>query len=301
MITTPNDAYHKPVLMREVLDALQPGDGKLFLDVTFGGGGHTRALLESNPNCRVIALDWDTKAIDLNAPPLKELFGERFTILWGNFSNLYKIVKKEKIGPFDGILADFGTSQFQIHQRPGFSFSKDSPLDMRMSPAHQLTTAADIIANYSEKDLADLFFTYGEERSSRQIAKAIVTARTERTIRTTTDLVQVIEKLFPVKAFKAARGIHPATKIFQALRIAVNDELNNIQSFLSTALGLLKPGGRLACISFHSLEDRIVKQFFLKHQDKLEILTPKPVTAQDDELVANASSRSAKLRVAQYL
>ncbi len=293
-----NETYHKPVLMREVIAALNPQPGKSFLDVTFGGGGHTRALLASNASCTVTSLDWDTKAIDMNAPAIQEEFGDRFHMLWGNFSTLYKIIKKEKIGPFDGILADFGTSQFQIHQRPGFSFSQDTALDMRMSPAHQGETAADIIANYSEKDLADLFFKYGEERASRLIAKTIVAKRLEKPITTTRHLVEIIERLFPVHAYKAQRGIHPATKVFQALRIQVNDELNNIQSFLSAALHALKPGGRLACISFHSLEDRIVKQFYQEHSDKLDIITPKPVVAQDDEKAINPSSRSAKLRVA---
>jgi 16S rRNA (cytosine1402-N4)-methyltransferase len=301
-MTTPlsTETYHKPVLVNEVLAALDPKPGKVFLDVTFGGGGHTRALLMSDPSCRVIALDWDSKAIDMNAPALEEEFGDRFTIYLGNFSNLYKIVKKEHIGPFDGILADFGTSQYQIHQRPGFSFSKDSPLDMRMSPSHKLVTAADILANNTEEEIANIFWLYGEERASRLIAKTIVAERVKKPIRTTKDLVTIIERLFPVHAFKATRGIHPATKIFQALRIAVNDELSNIHSFLAVSLQILKPGGRLACISFHSLEDRIVKQFYLQHTDKLEIISKKPITAQDDEIYQNASSRSAKLRVAEY-
>jgi 16S rRNA (cytosine1402-N4)-methyltransferase len=295
-----NETYHKPVLMREVIAALDPKPGKSFLDVTFGGGGHTKALLASDPSCHVTSLDWDTKAIDMNAPAIHEEFGDRFNMIWGNFSTLYKIIKKEKIGPFDGILADFGTSQYQIHQRPGFSFSQDTPLDMRMSPAHQSLTAEYILANYNEKDLADTFFKYGEERASRLIAKTIVAERLKKPILTTRQLVDIIERLFPVKAFKAHRGIHPATKVFQALRIEVNDELNNIQSFLSASLHALKHGGKLACISFHSLEDRLVKQFFLEHSDKLEIMTQKPITAQEDEIALNASSRSAKLRVAIF-
>ena len=290
--------YHKPVLIREVLQYLNPQPGEVFLDVTFGGGGHTRAILEAQPECSVVAMDWDTMAIDLNAPPLQEEFGSRFKMVWGNFSNLYRIVKKEKIGPFNGILADFGTSQFQIHERPGFSFSKDTPLDMRMSPAHQMMTAANIINTYSEEGLAKIFFEWGEERNSRLFAKTIVQERVKKTINTTKDLVDIVEKLFPVKAFRAQHRIHPATRIFQALRIAVNDELNNIQSFLSAAVPLLKPQGRLACISFHSLEDRLVKNFFLQHNQTLSAVTKKPVTAQPDELDENASSRSAKLRAA---
>ena len=291
--------YHKPVLINEVLTYLDPKPGKLFLDVTFGGGGHTRALLEADPTCKVIALDWDTVAIDTNAPALEEEFGDRFKILWGNLALLYRIVKKEKIGPFDGILADFGTSQFQIHERDGFSFAKNTPLDMRMSPAHQQLTAAEIVNTYTEADLEKLFFELGEDPHGRRYARAIVQQRVKKAIKTTQDLVDVIELVNPVKAFKGQFKIHPATKVFQALRIVVNDELNNIKGFLSAAIASLKPHGRLVCISFHSLEDRLVKNFFLQHNQALTILTKKPVTAQPVELEENPSSRSAKLRVVE--
>lgn len=290
--------YHKPVLVQEVITYMAPGPGKVLLDVTFGGGGHTRAMLEADPTCKVIALDWDSKALDTNAPALQEQFGDRLRLVWGNMAHLYKIVKKEKIGPFDGILADFGTSQFQIHERDGFSFAKNTPLDMRMSPAHQHLTAAEIVNTYDVEALANVFFELGEERNSRQYARAIVEARSKKAIKTTQDLVDIVGRITPIDIFRAKYKIHPATKIFQALRIAVNDELNNIKAFLAAALPALKPNGSLVCISFHSLEDRLVKNFFLQHNQLLTVSTRRPITAQPHELELNPSARSAKLRAA---
>ena len=295
----PPNTFHKSVLVQEVLEALAPQPGKTYVDVTFGGGGHTTAILEAEPGCSVIAFDWDQKAIERNAPPLEERYGTRLKVRWGNFAHLYKLLKKEGITQVDGILADFGTSQFQIHERAGFSFQKDSPLDMRMSPAHQHTTAADILNKASEEEIAHILYVYGEEHLSRKIAHAIVDQRKKHPFQTTGQLVDLIESLIPVRIFKAKRGIHPATKTFQALRIAVNDELKNIEIFLKAALGFLAPGGRLVCISFHSLEDRMVKQFFRDHTGEFEILTPKPLIAQPEELAQNPSSRSAKLRAAR--
>ncbi len=293
--------YHKPVLVREVLQALSLKPGGHYLDVTFGGGGHTRAILEAEPTCHVTSLDWDKVAIETNAGPIKETFGDRFTMVWGNMAHLYKIIKKERLPKFDGILADFGTSQFQIHEKDGFSFRKDTPLDMRMSTSHQHKTAAIIVNEYSEKDLADLFWYYGEEQASRKIARLIVEARKIKPLKTTADLVAVIEQVYNPVIFRAKRGIHPATKVFQALRIEVNDELNNIKSFLAAATPQLNPGGRLVCISFHSLEDGLVKDYFQEHQMELQMLSKRPITAQEDELAENASSRSAKLRVAERI
>ena len=150
--------FHKSVLVQEVVTALAPQPGKTYVDVTFGGGGHTKAILDAEPTCSVIALDWDQKAIEQNAPPLEARYGKRFKVLWGNFAHLYKLLKKEGITQVDGILADFGTSQFQIHERAGFSFQTDSPLDMRMSPAHQHTTAADILNKASEQEIAHILY-----------------------------------------------------------------------------------------------------------------------------------------------
>lgn len=292
------DTYHKSVLVNEVLTYLDLKPGGIYVDVTFGGGGHTRAILQAQPTCQVIALDWDQKAIETNAPELEKEFGDRIKIVWGNFSLLYRILKKEHIDAVDGILADFGTSQFQIHQKAGFSFQTDTPLDMRMSPAHQPKTAADIVNNASEKELLDILFTYGEEPQAKKIVRAIIAARAIRPITTTNQLTHIIESVIPLLAFKHTRGIHPATKTYQALRIVVNHELENMQSFLQAANGALKPGGRLVCISFHSLEDRLVKSYFRDHYHQIETLTKKPVTASEEELAQNPSSRSAKLRAA---
>jgi len=292
------DTFHKSVLVDQVLTYLKLKPGGIYVDVTFGGGGHTRAILQAEPTCRVIALDWDQKAIEANAPELELEFGKRIKIIWGNFSLLYKILKKEHVDNIDGILADFGTSQFQIHQKAGFSFQSDTPLDMRMSPAHQPKTAADIINNASEKELLDILYTYGEESQAKKIVRAILAARAIRPINTTNQLTHIIESVIPVLAFKHTRGIHPATKTYQALRIVVNHELENMQSFLQAANGILRPGGHLVCISFHSLEDRLVKSYLRDHSYEFKTITKKPITATEQELTLNPSSRSAKLRAA---
>lgn len=296
-----NPVYHKPVLINEVLHYLNPTAGKTYVDVTFGGGGHTRAILEAEPNCHVIAVDWDTVAIETNAQALKDEFGDRFTILWGNFAHLLFLLKKHGIKKVDGILADFGTSQFQIKEKSGFSFAKNSPLDMRMSPAHQKITAAYVVNNYPASKLREIFWAYGEDRYTNKIVEEIIAVRGRKSLQTTAQLAELIEKIVPEKR---DRRTHPATKIFQALRIYVNDELGNINAFLAASLSLLNKDGRLVCISFHSLEDRIVKQFLMDHKHTefkqgFEILTRKIVTATDDELRANPSSRSAKLRAAK--
>lgn len=288
---------HKPVLTEEVLLYLDPQPGKTYLDVTFGSGGHTQAILEKEPNCSVIAMDWDERAFELFGESLQEKYPGRLHFIWGNFALLYKLLKREGYGKVDGILADFGTSQVQIHERPGFSFAKDAPLDMRMSPPHQKETAADVVNHIDERTLSDIFFSYGQERWSRQVARAIVEERKKKQIKTTTDLVAIIDRVIP----KTGEKIHKATRIFQALRIYINKELSNIQSFLPAACQALLPGGRLVCISFHSLEDRLVKQFF-KEQGELgvlKVLTPKVVKATQEEVKANPSSRSALLRAAQ--
>jgi 16S rRNA (cytosine1402-N4)-methyltransferase len=285
--------------MNEVLEYLAIKPGKIYVDVTFGTGGHTRAILEKEPTCSVIALDWDADELERYGEPLKEEFGDRLTLVWGNFALLYKLLKKAGVSKVDGILADFGTSQIQIAERHGVSFSRDTPLDMRLSPAHFQETAADVVNKMTEKDLRELFWELGEEQHARPIARAIVLAREKKKITTTGQLVEIIKKAMPVSVKK--RSTHPATKIFQALRVYVNKELENMQSFLMAAVRALKPEGRLVCISFHSLEDRQVKQFF-KDQERLlalDIITPKVVHATPEEVALNPSSRSACLRVAQ--
>lgn len=289
---------HKSVLVQEVLEYLNPQPGKIYLDVTFGSGGHTRAILEAEPTCTVIAMDWDTVSLDTYIPRLQQEFGDRIIPLWGNFSLLYKLLKKIKITKVDGILADFGTSQMHIYERAGFSFSRNTPLDMRMSPPHQHVTAAQVLNEFSEEALRELFWQLGEESNARKIAHAIVEARQKKPFEMTRDLAQLIEKLTP------GRGkIHPATKVFQALRIYVNKELDNIHAFLPVAVQSLNKGGRLVCISFHSLEDRVVKQFFKKMEDegKVKVLTKKVVVPTEEEVRRNPASRSSKLRAAERI
>ena len=290
---------HKPVLVDEVLSYLDPQPGKTYLDVTFGSGGHTCAILQKEPACNVIAMDWDERALEQFGVQLQADYPDRLRLIWGNFALLYRILKREGIGKIDGILADFGTSQIQIHERPGLSIFKEAHLDMRMSPPHQKETAADIVNEASEHTLRELFFTYGQERWSRKIARAIVETRKQRPIKTTADLVAIIDRVVPTTPSK----IHKATRVFQALRIYVNKELDNIQAFLPAASQVLAQGGRLVCISFHSLEDRLVKQFFKQEEQEgnLRILTPKVVKPSAQEVAENVSSRSACLRAAERL
>lgn len=292
--------YHKTVMVDEVLQYMDPQPGGLYCDVTFGSGGHTKAILDSQQECRVVAVDWDATSIETYAPQLEEKYGERLHILWGNFAHLYRLLQKAKIGKIDGVLADFGTSQMHIKERAGFSFYRDSVLDMRMSPAHQQVTAEQVVNKSSEDKLCEIFWQLGQETHAKKIVAAIIEARQRKPITTTRELAIIIEKAVG-RGGKRSSKIHPATKVFQALRIYVNHELNNITGFLSGAMQVLKPGGLLLCISFHSLEDRIVKQFFKDkaEEGKLEIITKRVVVPTAEEIVKNPSSRSAKLRVAR--
>ncbi len=303
-MTTETSSYHKTVLLHETVQGVLGKPGGFYIDVTFGGGGHTRALLLADPTCRVLALDWDKKAIEINAQPLVEEFGDRFMWKWANFADLYMVLKREKITKVDGVIADFGTSQTQLKGRDGFSFSSNTPLDMRMSKNFGALTAAKLLEKADVKELVHIFKTYGEEVHAWKIAKAIVESRDETPITTTkilADLVAAIVPRSPARVGNVRRiKTHPATKVFQALRIVVNRELEHIDTLLKFVPTILSPGGKFACISFHSLEDRLVKQAFKRDADlqKLVIITPKPVTATDLELASNASARSAKLRIA---
>ncbi|MBN2267316.1 MAG: 16S rRNA (cytosine(1402)-N(4))-methyltransferase RsmH [Candidatus Babeliaceae bacterium] len=291
-----NIEFHKSVLIAEVLTYLAPRPGGLYVDATFGGGGHTYAILAHEPGCRVIACDWDAESLERNSALVREQFGERLETIWGNFAQLPQLLKKKGFPRVDGVLADFGTSQFQITERAGFSFTGTAPLDMRMSQAHGQLTAEELIRRASEEELSYIFHTFGEERFSRRIARAVVAARRERPIKTTADLVKVILSVVP----KRLGGLHPATRVFQALRIVVNRELENIQTFLGHLPQILAPEGRAVCISFHSLEDRLVKTYFRDNKDLFEVLTPKVVIPQDEEVHENPSARSARLRAAQF-
>lgn len=290
---------HQPVLLAEALEQLAIRPGGLYVDVTFGAGGHTRAILEAEPTCRVIALDWDRDALQEHAVPLQQQFGDRFIPIWSSFTHVALQLKKRKLGPIDGLLADFGTSRTQL--KGALSFASDAPLDMRMSPAHYEVTAAQIVAEASEKELATIFWEYGEERYAREVARAIVAARKKRPIRTLEELAQLVQTVVSVDRRGRGKPIHPATRVFQALRIVVNHEIENIESLLRQATELLKSGGRLVCISFHSLEDRVVKHFFRERSELFRVLTKKAVIAGNAELERNRSARSAKLRAVEKI
>jgi 16S rRNA (cytosine1402-N4)-methyltransferase len=295
------DILHKPVLLQEVLHFLAPRPGKIYVDVTLGGGGHTRAILQAEPSCTVIGMDWDESVIQSTGVALQQEFPGRFIPVWGNFSKINAALQKIGYTKVDGILADFGTSQIQIAQTPGLSIYQNKFLDMRMSKNLFQVTAYDVVKNYSQKDLARIFFEYGQERYGNKIAQAIVEARKKSDIKTTVQLAKLIETIVP---HGKNSKIHVATKVFQALRIYVNKELENIQAFLVNSTKILDHDSRLVCISFHSLEDRLVKVFFKDLQKNkqipVSILTPKVCVATKEELLVNRSARSAKLRALQF-
>lgn len=302
--------YHAPVLLAEVIELLQPAPGKLFFDGTLGGGGHTEALLQHG--ARVVAMDQDPNALAHAAERLKP-YAAQFCALRGNFRHFPQIVEETGVSGFDGMLVDIGVSSHQLDEASrGFSFMKDGPLDLRMdTDAPQ--TAADLVNTADEAELIRIFREYGEEQNARRIAQAIVKARMARRIETTLQLADLITTVSPKRGKR-----HPATQVFQALRIAVNDELGALHDFLAAAPRWLKPGGRLAVISFHSLEDRIVKQT-LQHLSApfldrpewpeprrnpdcvLKLITRKPVQASEQEVQLNPRARSAVLRVAERL
>ena len=213
--------YHKTVLVDEVLQYLDPQPNKLYCDVTFGSGGHTKAILDHQQKCKVVAIDWDATSIETYAPELEEKYGNRLHILWGNFAHLYRLLQRAKISKVDGILADFGTSQMHLKERAGFSFYRDSELDMRMSPAHQQVTAEHIINKSSEDKLCEIFWQLGQEQHAKKIVAAIIEARQRKPIQTTRELALIIEKAVG-RGEKKSSKIHPATKVFQALRMYVN-------------------------------------------------------------------------------
>jgi 16S rRNA (cytosine1402-N4)-methyltransferase len=278
---------HIPVLYREMMTQLQVQPEGLYLDATVGGGGHSSLILAAAPGVRVIGIDRDETAI---AAAKAKLSSDRVTFWRGNFAD-YDPGKLR----FDGIIADLGVSSPQLDRRDrGFSFQAEAPLDMRMD-REQALTAATIINHWSEAELADIFYHYGEERLSRRIARRIVE---RRPFSTTTALADAIASVVP-RQYRYGR-IHPATRTFQGLRIAVNEELTSLERFLDTAPLWLKPGGRIGVISFHSLEDRLVKHRF-RNSPLLEVVTKKPITAQADELDQNRRSRSAKLRFARKI
>ena len=281
--------FHIPVLSQEVISALAIRPGGHYLDATVGGGGHSEAILQAYPDVKVTALDWDEQAINAANQRLGE-YGSRIEFVLSSFADF-----EYKKAVFDGIIADLGVSSYHLDTAErGFSFRNTAPLDMRMDRRRDLT-AAEVINDWDENDLANIFFKYGEERLSRRIARRIVE---KRPFTTTTELAEAIAYSVP-KQYRYGR-IHPATRVFQALRIVVNEELTAIENFLIRAPISLVPGGRIVVISFHSLEDRIVKHS-LRESTILKVITKKPITAQAEELENNVRSRSAKLRVAEAL
>ncbi len=266
------------------------------MDGTAGGGGHTEGILRASaPDGRVIGLDWDDEAIAACRARLAE-FGDRLQLVQASFGELSEVLAGLRVTGVNGVLLDLGVSSRQFDEPTrGFSFQREGPLDMRMSRL-TTTTAREVIASESQEELARIFFVYGEERKSRAIARRIVEERERQPIETTMQLVRVIERVLGPK-----RGpVHPATRVFQALRIHVNRELDNLRAGLVAANEALLPGGRVAVISFHSLEDRIVKWFF-RETPSLKILTKKPLMASEEEVALNPRARSAKLRVAEKI
>lgn len=313
-----NEAHdiHLPVLLEETLELLQPGPGEIFIDATLGLGGHTEAILKRADVIQVVGIDQDQEAISYAGNRLRQ-FGDRIQIFHSNFSEIAKVAEDAGLEGVDGILADLGVSSLHLDTgERGFSFRFEAPLDMRMNSSSNDPTAAELLTTLSEEEIANIIYKYGEERFSRRIARRIVERREKgEPVEKTTQLAELVEKT--VRKSPKDR-IHPATRTFQALRIAVNREIEILEQFLIDAIGLLKTNGRLVVISFHSLEDRIVKQAFQKFsgkcfcppripqcicgaKDVIEILTRKPVIAGENETLANPRSRSAKLRAVRKI
>ncbi|GGN31667.1 16S rRNA (cytosine(1402)-N(4))-methyltransferase RsmH [Deinococcus daejeonensis] len=278
---------HVPVLAAEVLEMLQPAPGKVFVDGTLGGAGHTGLLLAAGAT--VYGIDQDPYALDR----ARAANPQGLTVLEGNYRDMASLLAGVGVTQVDGILLDIGVSSFQLDDTArGFSYHTEAPLDMRMSQSGE--SAADVVNEYDAEELASIIYEYGEDRLSRRIARAIVAAREQAPIETTVQLADIVKRAYP----GFSKGIHPARRTFQALRIHVNDELGALRDGLAAAETLLAPGGRLAVISFHSLEDRIVKRFLLG-SETLEPLTKRPVIATEEEQATNPRARSAKLRGAQ--
>jgi 16S rRNA (cytosine1402-N4)-methyltransferase len=315
-VTDADVTVHVTVLPRQTLDELAPRLGGRYLDGTLGGGGHTALLLDASaPDGRVLGIDADADALERVRGRLPQAVASgRLLLRQGNFAEMDELARESGFAPVDGILLDLGLSSDQLADRArGFSFASDAPLDMRFDTGRG-QSAADLVNTLDEAELADLIWRYGEERRSRAIARRIVEQRARKPIQRTGELARLVASVVHGRP----GGIHPATRTFQALRIAVNDELGSLEAALPQAVGLLAPGGRLAIISFHSLEDRIVKQFFQREargcicppelpacvcgrSPTLRIVTRHPVTAGEDELARNPRARSAKLRVAERL
>lgn len=304
--------FHRPVLVDAVVKYALPVDGRIFIDATFGLGGHSRAVLQAYPQLeRLFGIDRDSEILEYSCSRIDD---PRITRCHANASDLPLLLERFGIKGVDGVLLDLGVSSWQLdNPARGFSFTRPGPLDMRMNKDEGVT-AADLVNNLTKEELAKIFFEYGEEKFSRRIADAIVRERSDNPLTTTARLAEIIVEAIPAQNRRKSL-IHPATRVFQALRIAVNKELEEIENFLSIVLGCLNPGGHLSIISFHSLEDRLVKNFMQKHQKgcecppqfpvcicgkkpQLKILTGKAIFAEDSEIAENPRARSARLRAA---
>ena len=299
---------HVPVMLAEVLANLAPQEGATYLDATFGGGGYARAILEAAPGCMVFAIDRDPDAIARGAA-LAQRFAGRLHLIEGRFGDMLTLLRDRGIAALDGVVMDLGVSSFQLDQAVrGFSFRADGPLDMRMEKSGP--SAAELVNSLPERDLADIIFRFGEERFARRIARAIVARRAEAPFTTTADLAALVRRAVP----RDPSGIDGATRSFQALRIAVNDELGEVERGIAAAMEMLAPGGRLVVVAFHSLEDRIVKQAMAaasgrggasrhdpaalsgRAKPAFHLLTPRALRPQEAECSANPRARSARLR-----
>lgn len=287
---------HSPVMVEEVLQHLIWRAGGCYVDATVGAGGHAEAILRRDPRARVMGIDADPAALELAQKRL-QVFGQRFQVFHSNFKNVASLFKDQSLSWIDGIVADLGVSSMQLDSpERGFSFLHEGPLDMRMDTGGT-QRAEDILNTFSERDLADLIYRFGEERFSRRIAREIVR---RRPLRSTTQLAAIIARCYP---HRGRQRLHPATRTFQALRIFVNDEMGALERFLGDIPPLLTPRGRAVLISFHSLEDRLVKQAFREWQQRklARVLTAHVVVASELERQRNPRSRSAKLRAAEKL
>lgn len=309
-------APHRPVLLNETISLLQPEQGGLFVDGTLGLGGHSEAILEASIDASVIGLDRDREALRWATKRLAR-FGSRFRAVHSNFRSIARVVEEEGVERVRGVLVDLGVSSLQFDsEERGFSFRHDAPLDMRMDSEADEETAAELLEHLPEEEIARIIYEYGEERHSRRIARWIVERRERgEPVRTTKELAELVARA--VKANKKDR-IHPATRTFQALRIAVNEELEGLEEFIETSIDLLEEGGRFCAISFHSLEDRIVKRTLKRlsgycecsarapvctcgARRAVEILTRRPVSPSEREVEENPRARSAKLRACRRL
>ncbi len=307
---------HVSVLPEKTIEYLDPKPGDNFIDGTVGGGGHSEKILELiSPDGRLLGMDLDEKALERSRRRLEKKFKGRFILVRDNFKNIKKVYKENGIGPISGIIVDLGVSSIELDDPGrGFSFRHDAPLDMRFG--NEGKTAGEVVNSYAERKLTDIFKNYGEERFARSIARNICKRRSDSPIRATGELVDIISSSVP--AWYRRQKLHFATKTFQALRIETNEELDNLKKFLPDAVSILKKGGRLAVISFHSLEDRIVKQYFKEgskdclcpkeipvcqcsHKASLRLITKKPIVPSPEEMKENPRSRSAKLRVVEKI